>query len=62
MIGYKQALAVCRTDPEATVRMLCEFSRELDRPSARLKNARGALDAIARVFTGNPFAPRFNTS
>ena len=30
MIGYEQALVVCRTDPEAAARMLCEFSRELD--------------------------------
>jgi len=29
MIGYEQALAVCRTDPEAAARMLCEFAREL---------------------------------
>ncbi len=30
MIGYEQALAVCRTDPEAAARMLSELSRELD--------------------------------
>jgi transposase len=30
MIGYEQALAVCRTDPAAAARLLCEFSRELD--------------------------------
>ena len=30
MIDYEQALVVCRTDPEAAARMLCEFSRELD--------------------------------
>ena len=30
--------------------------------STARKNAMGALDAIARVFTGNPFVPRFNTS
>ena len=30
MISYEQALTVCRTDPEAAARLLCEFSRELD--------------------------------
>ena len=30
MIGYDQALTICRTDPEAAARMLCELSRELD--------------------------------
>ena len=30
MIGYQQALTVCRTNPEAAARLLCEFSRELD--------------------------------
>ena len=30
MIGYEQALTVCRTDPETAARMLCELSRELD--------------------------------
>ena len=30
--------------------------------STARKNAMGALDAIARVFTANPFVPRFNTS
>jgi len=30
MIGYEQALIVCRTDPETAARMLCELSRELD--------------------------------
>ncbi len=30
MIGYDQALAICRTDPESAARMLCELSRELD--------------------------------
>lgn len=29
MIGYEQALHVCRTDPETAARMLCELSREL---------------------------------
>lgn len=29
--------------------------------STARKNAMGALDAIARVFAGNPFVPRFNT-
>jgi transposase len=30
--------------------------------STARKNAMGALDAIARVFTGDPFVPRLNTS
>ena len=30
MIGYEQALNVCRTDPETAARMLCEFLRELE--------------------------------
>ena len=30
--------------------------------STARKNALGALDAIARVFTGDPFVPHFNTS
>lgn len=30
MIGYDQALTICRTDPESAARMLCELSRELD--------------------------------
>jgi transposase len=30
MIRYEQALMVCRTDPQAAARMLCDFSRELD--------------------------------
>ena len=30
--------------------------------STARKNAIGALDAIARAFTGDPFVPNFNTS
>ena len=30
--------------------------------STARKNALGAMDAIARVFTGNPFVPRVNAS
>jgi transposase len=30
MIAYDQALSICRTDPEAAARMLCELSRELE--------------------------------
>jgi len=30
MIGYDQALAICRSDPEGAARMFCELSRELD--------------------------------
>lgn len=36
MIGYEQALAVCRTDPEAAARLLCEFSRGLDQLKAEV--------------------------
>ena len=36
MIQYEQALAICRTDPEAAARMLCEFARELDRLKAEV--------------------------
>lgn len=36
MIGYEQALAVCRTDPEAAARMLCECLRELDQLKAEV--------------------------
>lgn len=46
MIGYEQALTVCRTDPEAAARMLCEFSRELDQLKAEvatLKSENAAL-------------------
>ena len=41
MIGYQQALAVCRSDPEAAARLLCEFSRQLD----QLKEEVAALKA-----------------
>jgi len=30
MIGYEQALAVCRSDPEAAARLLSEFSRQVE--------------------------------
>jgi transposase len=30
VIGYEQALAICRTDPESAARMLCELSHQLD--------------------------------
>lgn len=48
MIGYDQALAVCRSDPEAAARMLCDLSRELDRLTAdfaALKAENAALRA-----------------
>ena len=41
MIGYEQALAVCRSDPEAAARLLCEFSGQLD----QLKEEVAALKA-----------------
>jgi len=34
MISYEQALTFCRTDPEATARLLSEFSRELEQLKA----------------------------
>lgn len=46
MIGYDQALTICRTDPEAAARMLCELSRELDalrKEVAALKAENAAL-------------------
>ncbi len=45
MIGDEQALAVCRTDPEAAARMLCAFSRELDQVKAEVAtlNAENAV-------------------
>jgi len=46
MIGYDQALAICRTDPESAARMLCELSRELDalrKEVATLKAENAAL-------------------
>ena len=35
---------------------------DLDAADADRRNALGALDAITRVFTGDPFVPHFNTS
>jgi len=46
MIGYDQALAICRTDPESAARMLYELSRELDalrKEVATLKAENAAL-------------------
>jgi len=48
MIGYDQALAICRTDPESAARMLRELSRELDalrKEVAALKAENAALRA-----------------
>ena len=36
MIGDEQAVAVCRTDPEAAARLLCALSRELDQVKAEV--------------------------
>lgn len=36
MIGDEQAVAVCRTDPEAVARLLCALSRELDQVKAEV--------------------------
>ena len=62
MIGYEQALAVCRTDPEAAARMLCEFSRELDQLKAEVATLKAENAALRRVFLGDPFIPAVNTS
>jgi len=46
MIHYEQALLICRTDPEAAARMLCDLSRELDalrKEVAALKAENAAL-------------------
>jgi len=48
MIGYEQALAVCRTDPEAAARMLCEFSRELDQVKAEVATLNAENAALRR--------------
>jgi len=36
VIGDEQAVAVCRTDPEAAARLLCALSRELDQVKAEV--------------------------
>jgi transposase len=46
MIGYQQALTVCRTDPEAAARMLCELSRELDQLKAELATLKAENAAL----------------
>ena len=48
MIGYEQALAVCRTDPEAAARMLCELSRELDQVQAEVATLKAENAALRR--------------
>ena len=48
MIGYEQALAVCRTDPEAAARLLCEFSRELDQLKAEVATLKAENTALRR--------------
>jgi transposase len=48
MIGYEQALAVCRTDPEAAARLLCEFSRELDQLKAEVATLKAENAALRR--------------
>ena len=48
MIGYKQALTVCRTDPEAAARMLCELSRELDQLKAEVVTLKAENAALRR--------------
>ena len=61
MIGYEQALAVCRTDPEAAVRMLCEFARELEKlkaENAALRCKVQALEEKAAKNSHNSSKPR----
>jgi predicted ATP-grasp superfamily ATP-dependent carboligase len=48
MIGYEQALAVCRTDPEAAARLLCEFSSELDQLKAEVATLKAENSALRR--------------
>jgi transposase len=48
MIGYEQALAVCRTDPEAAARILCEFARELDQLKAEVATLKAENAALRR--------------
>jgi transposase len=36
MIGYDQALVICRTDPESAARLLCELSLKMDQLQADL--------------------------
>jgi len=48
MIGYEQALAACRTDPEAAARLLCEFSRELDQLKAEVATLKAENAALRR--------------
>ena len=48
MISYEQALTICRTDPEAAARMLCEFARELDQLKADLATLKAENAALRR--------------
>jgi transposase len=48
MISYEQALTVCRTDPEAAARLLCEFSRELDQLKAEVATLKAENAALRR--------------
>jgi len=46
MIGYEQALTVCRTDPEAAARMLCGLSRELEQLKAEVATLKAENAAL----------------
>jgi len=46
MIGYEQAVTVCRTDPEAAARMLCELSRELEQLKAEVATLKAENAAL----------------
>ena len=46
MIGYEQAVTVCRTDPEAAARMLCELSRELGQLKAEVATLKAENAAL----------------
>jgi transposase len=46
MIDYEQALTVCRSDPEAAARMLCEFSRELDQLKSKVATLKAENAAL----------------
>ncbi len=48
MIGDEQALTICRTDPTAAARLLCEWSRELDQLQADVVTLKAEHAALRR--------------
>jgi hypothetical protein len=52
-IAFEQALALCRSDPEAAARMLCELSRQVDLPHQHSLFSSASIRAIlARMSAG----------